>query len=621
MDGLRSLRPLLYCLFLASLLAPLPSIQRPLVPGAEWLTYIGSSEPDMGLRVAADPDGGIYVFGETLANWDTRKKDLFLMKLSSKGEPKWLWVFGGSENESVTDVEVSSGYVYVLGETFKKIYLWGQPWDCPDIILGKFDLSGRLIWMKYLDTGYCEYSNDLEVVGRDLYIAGSTWYGSWEEFIVRVSDRGGSMELNWFKLWNNDAWDDELDGLDSDGQGNIYGVGILYKEGTDVSNIHLLKFDSSGEVIWSKMWDSGNLDEAYRIVFNNDVYVCGDVVSQAGGSALVMRVNRDGDIVWVRSWGTGPWNSFYELAVPGDILLAGESNNDAIVAKVSRDGKLQWALKWGGGGWDWFSGVTTVGDSLFLVGASQGGEKRVETFTLSPKSISANVKDLETEFSDVTPEIGTPNFQFKNTGLIAGKSPSQEGDAVVMKLLSVGAVGTSDFYDLERLGFPGSFKYFGLQTDILMNEHELSGFAGKGVRDQDTFIVLLGGPAVYPAFVWERYGARFERVTAGEGSPKASKSGGSSSTIGGGSYYARLVFRGETYVTHYGEEDYAVIIYDKSNVTLRVAGITRYGTRAGLLWLPENPRFMRDANVVLIGWKDSNGNGKVELGEITRIYP
>ncbi|MCD6348315.1 MAG: hypothetical protein J7L91_01645, partial [Candidatus Korarchaeota archaeon] len=34
--------------------------------------------------------------------------------------------------------------------------------------------------------------------------------------------------------------------------------------------------------------------------------------------------------------------------------------------------------------------------------------------------------------------------------------------------------------------------------------------------------------------------------------------------------------------------DYALLIYDPVDVVVRIAGITRYGTKAGLLWLLNN---------------------------------
>ena len=101
-----------------------------------------------------------------------------------------------------------------------------------------------------------------------------------------------------------------------------------------------------------------------------------------------------------------------------------------------------------------------------------------------------------------------------------------------------------------------------------------------------------------PTFQWEKYGARFERK---------------------GNYYTILVFKGEEYRARWSREDYALLIYDPVDVVVRIAGITRYGTKAGLLWLLNNFSALDRERVILVKWVDLNGNGDVDPGEITRI--
>ena len=68
------------------------------------------------------------------------------------------------------------------------------------------------------------------------------------------------------------------------------------------------------------------------------------------------------------------------------------------------------------------------------------------------------------------------------------------------------------------------------------------------------------------------------------------------------------------------DKDYAVvdISHIGGGIYITAAGVTRYGTRAALLWLANNLPLLGEGTYVL-NWID-NGNGEVELSEIGIIY-
>ncbi len=154
MGDLSRLRSFSCLLLLLIPMLILPVGARPLIPGKEWALVMGSGENDVAAYLALDPQGNAYILGETELNVNTRKVDLFLAKVDPQGRGEWVRVFGGSEMEMAEDLEFANGHAYILALTFKKIYLYGQSWDCPDIVVGKFDPFGNPVWIYYLDTGY-----------------------------------------------------------------------------------------------------------------------------------------------------------------------------------------------------------------------------------------------------------------------------------------------------------------------------------------------------------------------------------------------------------------------------------------------------------------------------------
>ncbi len=106
-------------------------------------------------------------------------------------------------------------------------------------------------------------------------------------------------------------------------------------------------------------------------------------------------------------------------------------------------------------------------------------------------------------------------------------------------------------------------------------------------------VIALGGPQVYPG-VWKGSEVEFLRD--------------------GGTYHA-LRYPNGTLESSFGSEDYAVVWVSRcGGITLvRVAGVTRYGTRAALLWLLS--RGEADGEYTVLRWVD-DGDGAVELTEV-----
>ena len=126
------------------------------------------------------------------------------------------------------------------------------------------------------------------------------------------------------------------------------------------------------------------------------------------------------------------------------------------------------------------------------------------------------------------------------------------------------------------------------EVDLEFNDDVLSIFSLEGGGP----VLYLGGPVVIP-FDWDKYGVRFGTC--------------------------HFTYQGEDYRASFGERDYAVILVDAENGQVRIAGITRYGTRAGLLWFLGNYDYVAGNDIVVLEWIDFNENGKVDLWEISAI--
>ena len=146
-------------------------------------------------------------------------------------------------------------------------------------------------------------------------------------------------------------------------------------------------------------------------------------------------------------------------------------------------------------------------------------------------------------------------------------------------------------------GFPERFVYEGRFEDVREVSDLLDVFAGEAGPNTRAAVVMLGGPYIKSIRFWMDHGIKFFR----SGKP----------------YYNAIDINGTIYKASEGK-DYAVVSQECRMNIIRIGGATERGTRAGLMWLLENPdMFERYGRMVLLEWEDSNGDGQIDLWEIS----
>ncbi|GEM_PF-2009800 len=153
---------------------------------------------------------------------------------------------------------------------------------------------------------------------------------------------------------------------------------------------------------------------------------------------------------------------------------------------------------------------------------------------------------------------------------------------------------------LAFMDFPQGFRYIASESDFRFNRDLLNQFLGPAVLGQRSKVVILGGPYIY-RFVWRELGVEFLKED--------------------GSYRSMRIPSGQLLTSSYGHEDYGAIYVDSAHSIVRVAGITRYGTRAALYYLLNNKDILNADGLRIVRWVDLNGNREVDGWEIELFWP
>ena len=154
-----------------------------------------------------------------------------------------------------------------------------------------------------------------------------------------------------------------------------------------------------------------------------------------------------------------------------------------------------------------------------------------------------------------------------------------------------------------NLKLPDFDMVFPSPTDYGMNDDLYTAANKYCTKSANPNQIRAGGPLINPGGFWETNGAIFNQNRKG--------------------VYVSLTFQGKTFTPRFGHEDYAVILIRRTTggVTINVGGITRYGTRAGLLYLVYHYTDWGRVKLgkILLRWQDTNGNGKVDINEISVV--
>jgi hypothetical protein len=350
----------------------------------QWADGSGGTNIDWGRSIATDENGNVFVTGSfrsfslscgsfTLNNADNYGyQDFILAKYDASGNVLWAKRAGDSLKTEVGEgicVDrdgnvLVTGYFDGASVAFDSDTLYNETGLAMDIFVVKYDTGGNVIWAKriggsYDDTGTeitVDASNNILVAGHfrslaitfdtiTLFNAGSSNY--YDMFVTKLDPSGNVM---WAKSQGGTDTDFAY-GIVTDASNNVFVTGYFKSTtiafGADVFHnagiydIYLVKYDSSGTIVWARSAGGVQSDVAYAIDIdkNGNVIIAGDYSS----SSLV--------------FGSVVLNNAYS-GIP-----------DAYVTKYDSGGNVLWAKAKGGSGTEQAYGlVVDTADNIFITG-------------------------------------------------------------------------------------------------------------------------------------------------------------------------------------------------------------------------------------------------------------
>lgn len=256
----------------------------------------GSAALDEGEKVIQTSDGGFLVSGVTIAYGTSGSKDAIIIKYDSMGTIKWTSTWGGaSSEEAYSVIQTSDGGYAVTGLT--QSYGAGGA----DIILLKFDSSGSLSWSRTWGSATNDAGTSIVQAADGGYViagyAAGFGAGGTDAAILKFSSSG---TLLWSKVWSGTAVDYFSD-MDQTTDGGYVASGYTTSFGMGGNDHLVVKFDSSGSLVWSYLFEGSGNDSGYSIssdTLDNSISVAGYTSSYGSGSddVLLLKYSSAGTI-------------------------------------------------------------------------------------------------------------------------------------------------------------------------------------------------------------------------------------------------------------------------------------------------------------------------------------
>ncbi len=297
-----------------------------------WTATIDNGNDDYARGIAVDNNGNVYVTG---VSYIDSTYDYLTIKYDSMGNIVWKDTLdNGSTDKSYGIAVDGSGNVYVTGYSYI-----GSSYDYLTV---KYDVSGNILRVDTLDNGSSDYARGIAVdASGNVYITGYFDNGSNDDYLTVKYD--SSWNIVWADTVDNGATD-EAYGIAVDKQKNIYVTGKSYI-GSDRDYL-TLKYDSLGNTVWADTLNDGNRDYAKGIAVDNsgNIYVTGYSYNSSTYDAdyLTVKYDASGNPVWSDTLDNGDYDAAYGIAVDnsGNIYVTGQSyigsNFDYLTVKYAK---------------------------------------------------------------------------------------------------------------------------------------------------------------------------------------------------------------------------------------------------------------------------------------------
>ena len=406
--------------------------------GSGWIATLGNTSSNIySTNITLDSSGNSYIVGNNGINWND---GLIVAKYNSSGTLQWQRTISDSGYETGYGIAVdSSGNVYVAGSTSTS----GA--GNVDMLIAKYNSLGTLQWQKTLGDSENNLAKGIGVDSSgNIYVIGDGYVPSTGDYEILVSKLNSSgTTIQWSRQYG-ESLRDRTNGGTIDSSGNVYAVGYTRNVTTNIYDVILAKWNSSGTLEWQRSLGGSTADTGQQVAVDSsgNVYIVGtDKSSTSNNGAddmLVAKYNSSGTLQWQRILGSSSSDNGTGIAVDssGNVYACGGATGgvDILIAKWNSSGTIQWQRTLSSTGVDYAEGISVdnLGNIYVAANTNISGYYQFLIAKLPDDGSSTGTYgSFVYASSSLTPDTGglnpsSPTFNSSSISLTVGSSSANE---------------------------------------------------------------------------------------------------------------------------------------------------------------------------------------------------
>ena len=291
----------------------------------------------------------------------------------------WTKTYGGLETDYGVCVELTSDGDYaILGMT--RSFGAGSY----DVWLIKTDSLGDTLWTRMYGESESDYGYAVQQTSDDGYIiVGATWsYGSGlgDVWLIKTDSLGNIL---WSKIFGGSDTDYGKSVCQTTDGGYII-AGFTLSFGTGYYDVWLIKTDANGDTLWTRTYGGTNLDVGEIVRETSDGgYIIGAHTNSFGPTQDIWLIKTDkgGDTLWTKIYNLPQSEaiSSVQQTMDGGYIIAGQTyvfptvQPDGLLIKTDPSGEVSWIKTYDYDLGDAFNSVQQTTDGGYIIAGFTGG--------------------------------------------------------------------------------------------------------------------------------------------------------------------------------------------------------------------------------------------------------
>jgi len=285
-----------------------------------WTLLIaGVSDQDMAASVKQTTDSGFIVGGYTYDPL-TFHYSPSLIRLNANGDTLWtkmyrVWICNNIHCSDVTtDVLQTSDGGFVITGRFETQPISGSR----NVFLIKTDTVGNRLWSKVYESGtYCEPGYLVQTPDSGFLIAGwSNGSSLGDVYLIRTDEAGDTL---WTRYFGGSSSDFAMSIEPTNDSGFVI-CGYTQSFGAGEWDIYLIKTDANGDTLWTRTYGGAGTDYGFSAWQTSDggYIVSGRTLSfSTDDKVYLIKTDSLGNVLWSKIYGKSIYN-YRNAVVPTD---------------------------------------------------------------------------------------------------------------------------------------------------------------------------------------------------------------------------------------------------------------------------------------------------------------